>query len=119
MAHANLHIALGVGLGTAFTMPGLLLSWVRGRPVARAVGWMLVAAWSLGCLAIVPNILGFSGITGAAHTHVLADVFVLHRTVDLRIEDGGMLVGELALAAAMVFHYAVIVAAVVRAGKPR
>lgn len=119
MAHANFHVALGVGLGTALLMPRIALAWLRREPLARSVGLMLLVAYGLGFWAIVPNLFGITGVTGALHTHALSDVFVLHRSIDLRSEDGGLMMGELALGALLVVHYLVIVAAVLRVSTTR
>ena len=112
MAHVNVHLALGIAAGTAGTMIPVARAWLAGRPLARPVTVMIGMSYALGLWAILPNILTKVGVrvAGAAW----ADIFVLHTSVD-RALRGGLLVGEVAIAAAFVFHYAVIMAALVRA----
>jgi hypothetical protein len=112
MAHANVHLAAGIWAGTAVAAVPLVRAWLAGRPVARPIVVMIVAAYGLGLWAIAPNILIKLGL-GLPRAR-WTDVFVLHATLDHRIR-GGLLVGELAIAAAFVIHYVVIIAALVRA----
>jgi hypothetical protein len=111
VAHVNIHLALGIAAGTAGTMIPVARAWFAGRPLARPIAVMIGISYALGLWAIAPNILTKLGVhvAGAAW----ADIFVLHTSVD-RALRGGLLVGEVAIATAFVFHYAVIIAALVR-----
>jgi hypothetical protein len=115
MAHVNLHLAVGIGAGTLATAIPLARAWLGGRPVARPLAIMIVASYALAAWAIVPNVATQLAVAGEAiHTGWWANVFVLHAAIDRRIE-GGLLVGEVAIGAAFVAHYTIVVAAIVRA----
>jgi hypothetical protein len=116
VAHTNLHLALGVGVGTAVAVIPVARAWLAGRPLARPIAVMLIASYGLGLWAIAPNLAAKAGVHLAGARW--ADVFVLHTTLDRRI-DGGLLLGELALCAALVSHYGLIIAALIRARRGR
>jgi hypothetical protein len=111
VAHVNVHLALGIAAGTAATMIPVARAWLAGRPLARPVAIMIGLSYALGLWAIAPNILTKLGVHVAGAWW--ADIFMLHTSLD-RALRGGLLVGEVAIAAAFVFHYAVITAAIVR-----
>ena len=112
MADANLHLAAGLAVGSAIGIVPVARAWLGGRPLARPIGFMILATCALGVWSILPNLVGKVGIHIAGHR--IADVFVLHTTLDRRT-DGGLLVGEMVIAAIMVAQYAIVIAAVVRA----
>lgn len=117
MAHANLHMAMGMALGTAVTVLPVARAWLARAPLARPVGRMLVAAYALGVWALVPNLVTSVGGPAAIHHNPVANIFVGHALVDRR-EGGGLLIGEVAMVAILVFQFAVLVAAIARA-RPR
>jgi hypothetical protein len=114
MAHANLHIAAGIAAGTAATAWPVLRAWSGGRPLARPIGRLLVASYALGLWAVVPAALTTLGAPAAVHHAWWADAFLLHAQIDRRIEHG-LLIGELAIAAAFVAHYLLLLVALRRA----
>jgi hypothetical protein len=116
VAHVNIHLALGIAAGTAGTLIPVARAWLAGRPLARPVAIMIGFSYALGLWAIAPNILTKLGVHVAGRAW--ADIFVLHTSVD-RALRGGLLVGEVAIAAAFVLHYAVVMAALVRAHRRR
>ncbi len=112
MADLNLHLAAGLAVGTAIGLVPVARAWLAGRPLARAVGVMIAATCALGLWSIMPNLLGKVGLHLAGHR--VADVFVLHASLDRRT-GGGLLLGEMVIAATLVAQYAIVIAAVVRA----
>ena len=114
MAHANLHMALGMAVGTAATLAPVARAWLAGAPMARPVGRMLVAAYALGVWALVPNLVTSAGGPPGIHHAAWANLFVGHALVD-RKDQGGLLVGELVLVALLVSQYVLILLAILRA----
>ena len=111
MAHSVFHLAVGVAAGGALTAPHLARAWLTRRPLSAPVARLLIVSYALGFLAVVPNLLVR---LGAAPTSVDApwmNLFVLHPLID-RWERGGLLIGELAVAAMFIGHYALILAAI-------
>lgn len=118
MAHANLHLAVGLGVGAAaLALPVARALWAR-RPVARPLGRMWLAALAVGGWALVPNLVSAAGLTSGLHHAWWGDVFVFHRAIDRRVE-GGLLIGELLLVAQLVAHYVILVVALARGSNPR
>jgi hypothetical protein len=116
MAHANLHMAAGMVLGTAITVIPLARAWLGGAPLARPVGRMLLAAYAVGIWAIVPNLVSAAGGPAGIHHAVWSNVFVGHALID-RKRGGGLLIGELVMVAVLVFQYAVLVLALVKVSR--
>lgn len=114
MAHANLHMAAGMALGTALTLIPVARATLTGAPLARPVGRMLLAAYVLGVWALVPNLVTAAGGPGGIHSAVWANLFVGHAIID-RKKDGGLLIGELVMVAVLVFQYALLIFAILRA----
>ncbi|HVK72875.1 MAG TPA: hypothetical protein VM734_06120 [Kofleriaceae bacterium] len=114
MAHANLHMAVGLAVGTALTLLPVARAVVAGRPLARPVGRLLLAGYAVGIWALVPNLLTSAGAPASIHHAWWSNVFVLHAAIDHR-KDGGLLIGELLLVAGFVFQYVLVIFAIVRA----
>ncbi len=117
MAHVNLHLAAGVAAGTGLGLIGVARAVLAARPLAPPIAHMLVLAGALGLWAVGPSVLARLGVPGAHHAW-WADLFVGHRSLD-RLTDGGLLIGELALGAAIAGHYLLILLALVRARRRR
>jgi hypothetical protein len=117
VAHANLHMAAGMVVGTAVTLIPVARAWLGRAPLARPVGRMLVAAYALGVWALVPNLVSAAGGPASIHHHPASNVFLLHALIDHR-KDGGLLIGELVMVAVLVFQFTLLVAAIARA-RPR
>lgn len=117
MAHANLHLAVGLGVGAVATALPVLRALVSRTPMARPLAQMWLCALAVGAWALVPNLISALGVTSALHRAAWADVFVFHRTIDRRL-DGGLLIGELLLVAQLATHYALLVLALVRTRRP-
>lgn len=118
MAHANLHMAAGMVIGTAATLVPVARAWLARAPLARPVGRMLVAAYALGVWALVPNLVTSAGGPAGIHHDPMANLFVGHALIDQR-KDGGLLVGELVMIAVLVFQFALLVVAIARAPRSR
>lgn len=116
MAHANLHMAAGMVVGTAVTLLPVARAWLGGAPLARPVGRMLVAAYVVGVWALIPNLVTAAGGPAGIHEAVWANVFVGHAVIDRR-EGGGLLIGEAVMVAMLAFQYAVLVLALVTAAR--
>jgi hypothetical protein len=111
MAHSVFHLAVGVAAGGALLAPHVAGAWLRGRPLASPVARLLVVSYALGVLAVVPNLLARLGVAPTALDAPWMNVFVLHPLIDTW-ERGGLLIGELAIAAMFIGHYALILAAI-------
>jgi hypothetical protein len=118
MAHSALHMAAGLWLGTAAGLPAVAHRWRAGERLAAPVGRLLLLAYGIGALAVVPNVLRRLSAGPEIVGAWWMNVFVLHPTIE-RFASGGLLKGEVAIAAGFVFHYAVLAWAVRRAGQPR
>jgi hypothetical protein len=109
MAHPNLHIAVGMVLGVALTLPWVIAELVRGRPLRRSIGRLLVASYGLGVVALVPTALPLPA-------GPWLNLFALHALVDRWKPDGrGLLIGELLIAATIAGQYLLILCALLRA----
>lgn len=117
MAHANLHMAAGMVIGTAATLVPVARAWLSRQPLARPVGRMLVAAYALGVWALMPNLISAAGGPASIHHNPASNIFLFHALVDAH-KDGGLLIGELAMVAVLVFQFTLLVAAIARA-RPR
>lgn len=118
MAHANLHMAAGMAIGTALTLLPVARATFSGAPLARPIGRMLIAAYALGVWALVPNLVTAAGGPGGIHTAIWANLFVGHAIID-RKKDGGLLIGELVMVAILIFQYALLVFAIQRSKRRR
>jgi hypothetical protein len=117
MAHANLHLAVGLAVGTAATAwPVLRALTSPSAPLARPLARMWMVSLAVGVWALIPNLVSAAGLTAGLHHAAWGDLFVGHRTIDSRIH-GGLLIGQLALVAQLAVHYLILVWAVRRAGR--
>ena len=116
MAHANLHMAAGMVLGTAVTLIPVARAWLTQKPLARPIGRMLLAAYALGIWALVPNLVSAAGGPASIHHNPASNIFLLHALIDRR-KDGGLLIGELAMVAVLVFQFALLVIAIARVNR--
>lgn len=108
MAHANLHIAVGMALGMLLALPWVVSHWLAGKPLARSLKIVLFASYALGLFAVVPNVLGLP--PGA-----YSNLFALHDVVDRwKPNGGGLLIGEVGIAACIAVQYLLMLAAIVR-----
>jgi hypothetical protein len=114
MAHANFHMAAGMATATMITLWPVVRAWRARAALAPPVGRMLLASYALGVWALVPSLLTTIGFPQRIHRDWWANAFLGHAVISERVR-GGLLVGELVLAAVMTFHYAVLVAAIARA----
>jgi hypothetical protein len=113
MAHANLHMAAGMALGTAVTLYPVARAWMSRAPLARPVGRMLLAAYALGIWALVPNLVSAAGGPASIHHAVWSNIFLGHAVIDRR-KDGGLLIGELVMVAVLLFQFTVLLLALRR-----
>ncbi len=114
MAHANLHLAVGMAVGTAAAAWPVARAWWSDRPLARPLARLWIVTIAVGIWAVLPNLISAAGVTSGLHHVGWGDVFVGHRTIDGRIH-GGLLIGELALVAQLATHYALLMLALHRA----
>lgn len=113
MAHANLHMAAGMAVGTALTLLPVARAVFARAPLARPLGRMMIAAYALGVWALIPNLVTAAGGPGGIHNAIWANLFVFHAAID-RKEGGGLLIGELVMVAILVFQYALLIFALHR-----
>jgi len=114
VAHANLHLATGLLIGSSVTIAPLIRAWVVGRPVALPILRSLVVSFTLAAWAIVPNLLTTIGAPSSVHTSWWSNLFLGHAALDRRTE-GGLLIGELVIAGYMTVVYLVVLLAIRRA----
>ena len=107
------HFALGMGIGTAITLPGLAKAWASGQGLAGATGRMLVFAYGVALFAIIPNLVSFAGMGGLARSPVM-NVFLLNPWLAENVSAGKLISGA-ALLFGMAFHYVVLLLALRRA----
>lgn len=114
MAHLNFHIAEGLGLGAAIGVVPLARAWLAGRPLATPILRIALLSFALAAWAIVPQILTTLGAPASVHTASWANLFLGHAIIDRRL-DGGLLIGEVLIAAWLVGLYLLILVAIRRA----
>jgi hypothetical protein len=118
MAHVNLHLAAGLVVGAVAGAVPLGRAWLAGRPVSGPILRIALASFALAAWAAMPQVLTTLGASGRVHAAWWADVFVGHRTIDRRI-DGGLLIGEVVIAAYLCGLYVVVLVALWRARRDR
>lgn len=114
MAHANLHMAVGMAAATAVTMWPVLTALRTRAALARPVARMLLSSYALGAWAVMPNFLTSAGMSASVHRRPWANLFVGHAFIDAH-NDGGLLVGELVMIAILALHFGLLVLGVGRA----
>jgi hypothetical protein len=114
VAHVNLHIAEGLGLGAAIGAVPIVRAWLADRPLAMPILRLAVLSFALAAWAIVPQILTTLGGPASVHTAGWANVFLGHAIIDRRL-GGGLLIGEVLIAAWLVGLYVLILLAIRRA----
>ena len=107
MAHANLHFALGMAVGTAIAAPPVIGALLRRAELARPLARLWLVSLACGAWAVMPNLVSAAGLTAGWHHARWADLFIGHRAIDRRVH-GGLLIGELALIAQLVVHYGLL-----------
>jgi len=123
MAHAGLHIALGMAAGMGALAPRLAAALRARAGVARALASWIVVAWALGVFAIVPSLLRFAGAPEVFCRGWWMNVFFLHPLVNRAVPKGNLL-GQAALVAALALQYVTALAVLARvrcsrnAGRP-
>ena len=113
MAHTAMHFAIGLAVGTVALLPSLAKTARRGEKLAPAFARWIGLSWALGVLAIVPNVLRALGLPEAFCAGWWMNIFFLHPLAD-RLKSGGMLVGELAVAACLSLQYLLLLTALHR-----
>ena len=114
MAHVNFHIAEGLGLGAALGIIPLARAWLADRPLSPPILRLALLSFALAAWAIVPQVLTTLGAPASVHTASWANLFLGHAIVDRRI-DGGLLIGEVLIAAWLVGLYLLILVSLRRA----
>src|SRR5689334_14553705 len=103
MAHADLHMAVGMAVGTALTVWPVMRAWWHRMPLFRPVRRLLLAGYLLGGFAVMPNLITSAGAPASVHHAWWSNVFVLHAVID-RHKQGGLVIGELLLVAILMFQ---------------
>ena len=104
MAHTALHFSLGLAIGTIIPAPSVFKQFMRtGRKSGPLRLWLL-ASYALGTFATVPNILRSLGVPEIVCSGWWMNLFLFHPLID-RLENGGMLIGELILVGCFSFQY--------------
>jgi hypothetical protein len=113
MAHANLHMAVGMTAGVALTIAPVARAFLARAPLARPLGRMLVVTYALGVWALVPNLVTAAGGPPQVHHAGWANIFLAHPLIDAR-KHGGLLIGELVMVAILVLQYGLLITALSR-----
>jgi hypothetical protein len=113
-AHVTLHFGLGMLLGMLCFAGAVLRALWTGRPMTRPMGRWILASYALGLYAALPNILLSLGAPGALCTGWWMNIFLFHPLLD-RAKHGGMLTGEVILAACLGAQYMLLLLAIARA----
>lgn len=104
MAHTALHFSVGLAAGTVLPLPAIAKRLARAGRKAGVLGLWLGAAYALALFASVPNILRGLGVPEPICSGWWMNLFLFHPWIDA-VEKGGMLVGELLLAACFSLQY--------------
>lgn len=107
MAHTVLHFSVGLAVGTAVPLAPVVRNLVRAERKAGLLRLWIGAAYAAGLFACVPNVLRSLGIPEQVCAGWWMNIFMLHPLIDA-LEDGGMLVGEILLAACFTLQYLVL-----------
>lgn len=108
MADLMFHFGCGIAAGTVAGLPAVLR---HARPPARvstiAAAWLL-SAWAVGLWAIAPSLLRAIGLPSAISAAPCMNIFFFHPLLD-RLENGGMLKGEMLTSGAFLLQYLTLV----------
>ena len=110
MAHTALHLSAGLAAGTFLPIPSLIKRLTGRRRKSGPLGVWLLAAYALAFFASVPNVLRSLGVPESVCSGRWMNIFLFHPLIDAA-KDGGMLIGELLLAACFSVQYAVLLMA--------
>ena len=114
MAHVNLHLAEGLGLGAAIGAVPIARAWLAERPLSGPILRAALLSFALAAWACVPQALTTLGAPASVHTAGWANVFLGHAAIDRRLQ-GGLLIGEAVIAAWLVGLYLLILLGIWRA----
>lgn len=114
MAHVNLHLATGLLVGSAVTIAPLARAWWLEHRVAVPILRSLVVSFTLAMWSILPNLLTTLGAPASVHTSWWSNLFLGHAMIDRRTH-GGLLIGELVIAAYLTAVYLLVLLAIRRA----
>lgn len=107
MAHSIFHFSVGLAIGTAGFLPGVIKALKSGTKVSPAVARWLILSYGLAAAAVVPNLLRRLGLPEPVVSGWWMNLFVFHPLID-RLKQGGMLFGEVIIAACFTLQYALI-----------
>jgi len=93
-------------------------AWLADRPMSGPLLYATVLSFALAGWAIVPQALTTLGAPASVHTAPWANLFLGHAALDRRI-DGGLLIGEVGIAAWIVGLYLLILLSLWRARRRR
>ena len=114
MAHINFHLAEGLAFGTALTIVPVVRAWFADRPLAGPVGRMALAGFGFAIFAAFPALLVRLGASPRLHQAAWTNVFLGHAAIARRFH-GGLLIGEVLIAAWLVGFYLLMLLAINRA----
>lgn len=114
--HSAMHFAIGAWVGTAIFLPEVIRRMKTGDRTAGALAELILLSYALGAWAIVPNIFRQAGLPEQICASPLMNIFLFHPLFD-KINDGGMLIGEIAITACFLLQYSLILAGIKNAGK--
>ena len=109
--HSTLHFAIGAGLATSALLPGTVNAIRNNAKSAGRIGFMILASYALGLLAVIPNLLRQIGLPEGVCTSPFMNFFLLHPLFD-KIISGGMLIGELAIILFFALQYSLLLTAI-------
>lgn len=110
MAHATLHFAVGMAVGSAIAVPPLLAAWVRGRPLAAPFARWFAISYAVGTYAVAPGLLRRAGVPDCICDHPGMNVFLLYPWIN-DVKPGAVTMGPLVLGAFLGAQYGLLVLA--------
>jgi hypothetical protein len=114
MAHSTLHFAAGMAVGSAVTLPPLLIAWARGEQLSRHFTRAFAASYAAGVYAVVPAILRNLGVPDAVCDGRWMNVFLLYPWINA-VKPGATTMGPLVLGACLAAQYGMLILALARA----
>ena len=118
MAHAAVHVSLGLAVGMALSASQTIRRFRGGGPMAPALGRSLLLCAALGVYAWIPGLSMHLGLSHAFCTGWWMNVFLLHPWVD-RFRHGQEILGGAMLLGTLGALYLLLVACVWRARRLR
>ena len=111
MAQSTVHFAVGMLAGTCVAMPPLIRAWRRKEPVSAHFRRWLLWSHGLGIYAVLPSVWRKMGWPELFWKTPWGNVFLFYPLIE-HLRQGGILVGEAAIALIAGMQYLAMLAAI-------